>query len=119
MSLSSYTPNLLYYIKYLSISEYLSPEQSCEAGANKIRRSIRAATESALKDAKDISEAMDGWGLGAGELHKMPIEQKLELAKRLQTRKFKLMAQVIGRMRRLAVHKQKTKLNHSRMRFTM
>jgi len=30
------------------------------------------------------------------------------------TRKFKLMAQVIGRMRRLAVHKQKTKLNQSR-----
>jgi len=89
-------------------------EKSCEAGANKIRGSVRAATESALKDAKDISEAMDGWGLGAGELQKMPIQQKLELAKRLQTRKFKLMAQVIGRMRRLAVHKQKTKLNQSR-----
>jgi len=57
---------------------------------------------------------MDGWGLGSGELQKMPIEQKLELAKRLQTRKFKFMAQVIGRMRRLAVHKQKTKLNQSR-----
>jgi hypothetical protein len=64
-------------------------EQSCEAGANKIRGSVRAATESALKDAKDILEAMDGWGLGAGELQKMPIQQKLELAKRLQTRKFK------------------------------
>jgi uncharacterized protein with von Willebrand factor type A (vWA) domain len=89
-------------------------EQSCEAGANKIRGSVRAATESALKDAKDISEAMDGWGLGTGELQKMPIQQKLELAKRLQTKKFKLMAQVIGRMRRLAVHKQKTKLNQSR-----
>jgi uncharacterized protein with von Willebrand factor type A (vWA) domain len=85
-----------------------------KAGANKIRGSVRAATESALKDAKDISEAIDGWGLGAGELQKMPIEQKLELAKRLQTKKFKLMAQVIGRMQRLAVHKQKTKLNQSR-----
>ena len=42
-------------------------EPSCEAGANKIRGSARAATESALKDAKDISQALDGWGLGSGE----------------------------------------------------
>jgi uncharacterized protein with von Willebrand factor type A (vWA) domain len=89
-------------------------EQSCEAGANKIRGNVRAEASSALNNSKEVSEAMDGWGLGAGELQKMPIEQKLELAKRLQTRKFKLMAQVIGRMRRLAVHKQKTKLNQSR-----
>ncbi|MDP3106265.1 MAG: hypothetical protein Q8M95_16860, partial [Candidatus Methanoperedens sp.] len=89
-------------------------EQSCEAGANKIRGNVRAAASSALKNSKEVSEAMDGWGLGVGELQKMPIEQKLELAKRLQTRKFKLMAQVIGRMRRLAVHKQKTRLNQSR-----
>jgi uncharacterized protein with von Willebrand factor type A (vWA) domain len=89
-------------------------EQSCEAGANKIRGNVRAVASSALKNSKEVSEAMDGWGLGAGELQKMPIQQKLELAKRLQTRKFKLMAQVIGRMRRLADHKQKTKLNQSR-----
>jgi hypothetical protein len=39
-------------------------EQSCEAGANKIRGSVRAATESALKDAKDISENNGRMGFG-------------------------------------------------------
>jgi uncharacterized protein with von Willebrand factor type A (vWA) domain len=91
-----------------------NPEFQKKAGANKIRGNVRAAASSALKNSKEVSEAMDGWGLGVGELQKMPIEQKLELAKRLQTRKFKFMAQVIGRMRRLAVHKQKTRLDQSR-----
>jgi uncharacterized protein with von Willebrand factor type A (vWA) domain len=89
-------------------------EQSCVANVNKIRTGVRAAAESALKNAQSVSEGMDGWGLEAGQLQKMPIEQKLELAKRLQTKKFKLMTQVIGRMRRLAIHKQKTKLNQAR-----
>jgi uncharacterized protein with von Willebrand factor type A (vWA) domain len=89
-------------------------EQSCNANANKMRAGIRAATESALKNAQSVSETMDGWGLGGGELQRMPIEQKLELAKKLQSEKFRLMAQAIGRMRRLAVHKQKTKLNQAR-----
>jgi len=89
-------------------------EQSCNANANKIRSGMRAAAESALKNAQSTSEAMDGWGLGGGELARMPIQQKLELAKKLQSAKFKRMAEVIGRMRRLAVHQQKTKLSQSR-----
>jgi len=36
-----------------------------------------------LKDAKDISQALDGWGLGADELQKMPINQKLELCEKV------------------------------------
>jgi len=87
---------------------------SCTSNVNKIRTNVRAAADSALKNAQSVSQSMDGWGLDAGQVQKMPIEQKLELAKRLQTEKFKLMAQVIGRMRRLAVHKQKTKLNQAR-----
>ncbi|MBU4372993.1 MAG: hypothetical protein KKD69_08455 [Euryarchaeota archaeon] len=74
---------------------------------------MRAAAESALKNAQSTSEAVDGWGLG-GELARMPIQQKLELAKKLQSEKFKRMAEVIGRTRRLAVHQQKTKLSQSR-----
>ena len=87
---------------------------SCTSNVNKIRTNVRAAADSALKNAQSVSQSMDGWGLDAGQVQKMPIEQKLELAKRLQTEKFKLMAQVIGRMRRLAVYKQKTKLNQAR-----
>jgi len=89
-------------------------EQSCDANANKIRSGIRAAAEAAFKDAKSISDTMDGWGIGGGELARMPIQQKLELAKRLRSEKFKRMTQIIGRMRRLAVHKQKTKLSQAR-----
>jgi len=89
-------------------------EQSCNANANKIRSGMRAAAESALKNAQSISEAVDGWGIGGGELARMPIQQKLDLAKKLQSDKFRKMVQVIGRMRRLAVHKQKTKLSQSR-----
>lgn len=89
-------------------------EQSCNASASKIRSGMRAAAESALKNARSISETVDGWGIGGGELQRMPIQQKLELAKKLQSEKFRKMAQVIGRMRRLAVHKQKTKLSQSR-----
>lgn len=89
-------------------------EQSCNSNANKIRSGMRAAAESTMKKARSISEAMDGWGLGGDELSRMPIQQKLELAKKLHSEKFKRMSQVIGRMRRLAVHQQKTKMSQSR-----
>lgn len=58
-------------------------EQSCNASANKIRSGMRAAAESALKNAQSTSEALDGWRIGGGELARMPIQQKLELAKGL------------------------------------
>ncbi len=44
----------------------------------------------------------------------MLIQKNLELAKKLQSEKFKRMEDVIGRMRWLAIHKQKTKLSQFR-----
>lgn len=105
--------------KVQSLSEQLQEfqkqaQQSMDANANKMRQAARNAAQKALQQAQEISSTMDGWGIGEGSVQNLPIEDKVALAKALQTEKLKKMAQMIGRLRRLAVHKQKTKLIHAR-----
>ena len=88
--------------------------KSREAAANKMRCAVRNAANEALDQAEELSNTMDGWGIGQGNAHNLPIEEKVELAKMLQTDKLQKMAQLLGRLRRLAIHNQKTKLTQAR-----
>jgi uncharacterized protein with von Willebrand factor type A (vWA) domain len=88
--------------------------KSREKEANKMRCAVRNAANEALGQAEELSNTMDGWGIGQGNVRNMPIEDRVELAKLLQTDKLKKMAQLLGRLRRLAIHKQKTKLTQAR-----
>ncbi|MBE0522421.1 MAG: VWA domain-containing protein [Candidatus Methanoperedenaceae archaeon] len=88
--------------------------KSREAAANKMRCAVRNAADEALEQADELSNTMDGWGIGQGNVRNLPIEDKIGLAKLLQTEKLKKMAQLLGRLRRLAIHKQKTKLIQAR-----
>ncbi|MDW7728222.1 MAG: hypothetical protein SCH70_14170, partial [Candidatus Methanoperedens sp.] len=88
--------------------------KSREAAANKMRCAVRNAADEALGQADELSNTMDGWGIGQGSVQNLPIEDKIGLAKLLQTEKLKKMAQLLGRLRRLAIHKQKTKLIQAR-----
>jgi hypothetical protein len=58
--------------------------------ANKIRSGMRPAAESARMIAQTTPKSMDrDADLAGGELASMPIQQKLELVKKMQSKKFK------------------------------
>lgn len=80
----------------------------------KARQAMRQAEQDALNEVKETSELMESWGNEPGQIIQLPVEKRLELAQRLSSnKKMKKLAKMIGRFRRLAIHAQKTKINHS------
>jgi uncharacterized protein with von Willebrand factor type A (vWA) domain len=79
---------------------------------------IRQSMQSAMKDAVEQAENMDNlslsWGLEPGALTRMPAQKRIELAKRVNTEKFKKLAELIGPMQRLAMSEQQRKTNFSK-----
>lgn len=78
-----------------------------------LKKIIRVATESALNEVQEADSILSAWGIEPGTLQHLPIDKKLSLVNSLRTGKFKRMAEAIGRMRRFAINKQKTKFNQS------
>lgn len=70
---------------------------------------IRMHMKQAMEDANGKAEALDqfnSWGMNPGGISRMNPEARLALAKKLQTQKFKAMAEIIGRMQSIAVSEQ-------------
>lgn len=85
------------------ISEGVSDDQ--------MRRAIRRAAKEALEQAQESSDLLEAWGVEPGEIQKLPFDEKLALAQKLRSsRKLKEIARLGGRLRRLAVAKQKEKV---------
>lgn len=75
-----------------------------------VRMALRKGMEDAEKDAKDFSDFCTGWGSEAGTPTKMPFREKIKLAEQLRnSHKLKQIAEIVGRMKRLAIAKQKSK----------
>jgi uncharacterized protein with von Willebrand factor type A (vWA) domain len=70
---------------------------------------IAQGIKEALNNAGDIS-GFDGWGLGQGGLKKLPLGQRLEMAKKLASPKFRKMAEIIGKLQRAAIAAQHAKV---------
>jgi len=76
-------------------------------------RQVRRSVQDALQDVKETSELIDAWGTEPGQLIQLPAEQRLELAQKLAGKdKLKKLAGMLGRFRLMAIHSQKTKINH-------
>lgn len=89
-------------------------DQALPGAQAKIRQAVRKAEQEALNNVKEASELLESWGNDPGQLQALPPEKRLELAQKLnKSEKMKKLARMIGRFRRLAVHAQKTKINHS------
>lgn len=89
-----------------------------EEGLDDKSGQIRAAMKGAFNTAIDSAEQMDSlstaWGLDPGTLQRMPPEQRIELARRLNNEKFRRIAELFGPMHRMAFAEQMRKTIHSR-----
>lgn len=92
---------------------------AAQAGIDKAMPGIRTALQKGLNQAKDQADTMnsmsDSWGLEPGAWHKLPAEERIELAKRIKDRpKLQKLAKLIGRVTRLALSEQRRKIDYAR-----
>lgn len=79
-----------------------------------IQAMMKAALKEGIKDAEEMENSAQAWGLEPGVLQRMDAKERIEMAKRLNTEKFKKIAQIFGPMHRMAFAEQQRKTIHSR-----
>ncbi|MFD5320002.1 VWA domain-containing protein [Streptomyces sp. NPDC127098] len=67
-----------------------------------IRAEARNAAARAAVAVREEAALMRAWGIGPGELERMPFEQRARLAERLRTGRLARWAELIGRFRQMA-----------------
>ncbi|MFE0889862.1 VWA domain-containing protein [Streptomyces rochei] len=67
-----------------------------------VRAAARGAVVRAAEAARGEAALMRAWGVGPGELERMPFEQRARLAERLRTGRLAEWAELIGRFRQMA-----------------
>ncbi|MWA15578.1 VWA domain-containing protein [Streptomyces sp. BA2] len=77
-------------------------EQAIAAAAPGIRAATRNAASKASDAVRQEASLMRAWGVGSGELERMPFEQRARLAERLRTSRLAQWAELIGRFRQMA-----------------
>ncbi|MGX2996151.1 VWA domain-containing protein [Streptomyces sp. JNUCC 64] len=80
----------------------LSAERALAAVAPGIRVAARHAAGKAAEAVRREAALMRTWGVGPGELERMPFERRARLAERLRTGRLARWADLIGRFRRMA-----------------
>jgi hypothetical protein len=77
-------------------------------------RAIRHAVTAAETETSDLQQQCIQWGLDGGALTTMPLGERLTFAQTLLQPRFRRMADLIGRLRRLARSRQGGALRHLR-----
>jgi uncharacterized protein with von Willebrand factor type A (vWA) domain len=78
-----------------------------------LRRALREAAEKAQKDAEKWQETAMHWGIKSGELEKIPIGKRMELAQQLMnTKKFQDVADLAGRFKNMVNAAQAVSHSH-------
>lgn len=89
-------------------------EQALDAAAPGIRAAARNATAEAAKEAREESAMMRAWGVGPGELERMPFDRRARLAERLRSGRLGRFADLIGRFRQMATGERAGKVEGAR-----
>ena len=76
--------------------------QALTAAAPAVRAAARNAVAKAAEGARQESALMRAWGVGPGELERMPFDQRARLAGRLRAGRLAEWAELIGRFRQMA-----------------
>ncbi|MFJ9212074.1 VWA domain-containing protein [Streptomyces sp. NPDC102264] len=76
--------------------------QALAAAAPGIRAGARNAAAKAAEGARQETALMRAWGVGPGELERMPFDRRALLAERLRTSRLAQWAELIGRFRQMA-----------------
>ncbi|MGW6023832.1 VWA domain-containing protein [Streptomyces sp. NPDC055099] len=77
-------------------------EQALGAAAPGVRAATQGAAARAARAVRDEAALMRAWGVGPGELERLPFEQRARLAERLRTSRLARWAELIGRFRQMA-----------------
>jgi len=78
-----------------------------------IKQILRQALESASEEAELSESAAIAWGLDPGGLKRLPPDQRIALAEKLNSEKFRKIAALFGSMTRLAMAEQDRKVYHA------
>ncbi|MGO4422994.1 VWA domain-containing protein, partial [Streptomyces sp. MCAF7] len=76
--------------------------QALAAAAPGMRAAARKAVAKAAEAVREEAALMRAWGVGPGELERMPFDQRARLAERLRTGRLAQWAELIGRFRQMA-----------------
>ncbi|MFI7320995.1 VWA domain-containing protein [Streptomyces venezuelae] len=83
------------------------------AAAPGIRAATRVAGARAAEAVREEADLMRAWGVGAGELERMPFDRRARLAERLRTSRLAAWAELIGRFRQMADGERARKVEHT------
>lgn len=78
-----------------------------------IRAAARTAVAKAAEAVHEEAALMRAWGVGPGELERMPFDQRARLAERLRTSRLAQWAELIGRFRQMAVGERARKVENT------
>ncbi|WP_328893531.1 VWA domain-containing protein [Streptomyces sp. NBC_00236] len=107
-------------VKAAEAAEAAAQQASQEAGravaaaAPGVRAGVRSATAGAAGQAREESELMRAWGMGPGELQRMPYGERARLAERLRAGRLGRFADLIGRFRQMAAGERARKVEQAR-----
>ncbi|WP_428815115.1 VWA domain-containing protein [Streptomyces albus subsp. chlorinus] len=87
--------------------------QALATAAPGIRAAARNAAARAAAAVREESALMRSWGVGAGELERMPFEQRARLAERLRSSRLAQWAELIGRFRQMAAGERARKVENA------
>ncbi|MFZ3565583.1 VWA domain-containing protein [Streptomyces sp. BH097] len=82
-------------------------------GAPGVRAAARAAAAKASRAVRQEASLMRAWGLGPGELERLPFEERARLAERLRTGRLAEWAELIGRFRQMAAGERARKVENT------
>ena len=90
--------------------------EEIDEGFEATESEIIAALQEGMKGAADAAglqeTACSMWGLDPGGLKQMPAEERMALAEKLDSEKFRRVAQLFGSMKNYAMSEQKRKVTH-------
>jgi uncharacterized protein with von Willebrand factor type A (vWA) domain len=87
--------------------------QALAAASPGVRAAARAASARAAQAVREEAALMRAWGVGAGELERMPFERRARLAERLRTGRLAQWAELIGRFRQMAAGERARKVENT------
>ncbi|MFG2370221.1 VWA domain-containing protein [Streptomyces sp. NPDC048504] len=87
--------------------------QALTAVAPGVRAAARNAVAKAAGAAREEGALMRAWGVGPGELERMPFDQRARLAERLRTGRLAEWAELIGRFRQMAAGERARKVENA------
>ncbi|QES43614.1 hypothetical protein DEJ49_23845 [Streptomyces venezuelae] len=87
--------------------------QALGAATPGIRAATRLAGARAAEAVREEVALMRAWGVGSGELERIPFDRRARLAERLRTSRLAAWAELIGRFRQMADGERARKVEHT------